>query len=116
MKLKPYKYQEAHLLEDTDNDKRVIFAQWINSLPETDLQFINFSNEAYFYLTESLNEQNNRMWLKGRPVDWIERPLQDANIWVWCAISANKNVRTIFFRKDRKSAYLHRYAQNFFLA
>ena len=52
------------MLEATDYDKRVIFAQWTNSLPKSDLQFMNFSNEAYFYLTESLIKQNNRMRLK----------------------------------------------------
>ena len=88
LKLKPYKYQEAHLLEPADYEKRVTFAKWFNSLPETDLQFMIFSDEAYFYLTESVNKQTNRMWLKERPVDWIER--QDAKVLVWCAISAKK--------------------------
>ena len=27
------------------------------------------SDEAYFYLTESINKQNNRMWFEDRPVD-----------------------------------------------
>ena len=77
-KLKPYKYQEGQELKQADYEKRVTFAEWINSLPESDLQLMIFSDEAYFYLTESLNNQNNRMWLKERPVGWVERPLQDA--------------------------------------
>lgn len=97
LKLKPYKYQEAHLLEPADYEKRVTFAGWINSLAETDLQFMNFSDEAYFYLTESVNKQNNRMWLNERPVDWIERPLHDAKVLVWCAISAKKIYGPYFF-------------------
>lgn len=97
LKLTPYKYQEVHKLEPPDYEKRVTFAEWINSLPETDIEFMNFSDEAYFYLTESVNKQNNRMWLKERPVDWIEKPLQDAKVLVWCAISAKKIYGPYFF-------------------
>ena len=32
LKLKPYKYQEAHLLEATNYDKRVIFALFLSPL------------------------------------------------------------------------------------
>ncbi len=56
-----------------------------------------FSDETYFYLTESLNKQNNLLWLKERPVDWIERPLQDEKVLVWCAISAKKIYGPFFF-------------------
>ncbi len=78
-------------------EKRVTFAEWINSIPESDLQLMIFSDEAYFYLTESLNKQNTRLWLKERPVDWIERPLQDEKVLVWCAISAKKIYGPFFF-------------------
>ena len=59
--LKPYKYQEAHLLMATDYEKRVLFAKWINSLPERNIEFMIFRDKAYFYLTESVNKQNNRL-------------------------------------------------------
>ena len=36
-----------------------------------------FSDEAYFYLSESVNKQNNRLWLKEKPLDWIEKALKD---------------------------------------
>ena len=75
----------------------MIFAEMFNSLSEIQIQFMNFSDEAYFYLTESVNKQNNRMWLKERPVDWIERPLNDAKVLVWCAISAKKIYGPFFF-------------------
>ena len=71
LKLKPYKYQEAHQLKPADYKKRADFAEWINSLPKTDQKVMIFSDEAYFYLTESLNKQNNRLWLKEKPIDWI---------------------------------------------
>ena len=87
------------MLEATDYDKRVIFAQWTNSLPKSDLQFMNFSDEAYFYLTESLNKQNNRMWLKERPVDWIERSLQDNKFWFGVRFPPKKFLDYIFSKR-----------------
>ena len=64
------------------------------------------SHEAYFYLTESINKQNNRMWLEERPLDWIENPLLDEKVLVWCGISCRKILRIILFRKIGKSAQL----------
>jgi len=37
------------------------------------------------------------MWLKERPIDWIERPLQDEKVLVWCGISANMIYGPYFF-------------------
>ena len=48
------------------------------------------SDETDFYLTESSNKQNNRVWLKERPAIGIERPLHDEKVLVFCAISATK--------------------------
>ena len=50
------------------------------------------SDEAYFYLTESINKQSNRMWLEERSLDWIEKP-------VWCGISCRKVYGPYFFEK-----------------
>ena len=90
--LKPYKYRMCHKLKDSDYPKRVEFARWYLSRPsDTPKYFIcSDSDEAYFYLTESINKQNNRMWCESRPTNWIEIPLHDEKIHVWCAISANR--------------------------
>ena len=34
-----------------------------------------------------LKFQNNRMLLNERSEDWIEKPLHDVKVLVWCAIS-----------------------------
>ena len=49
--------------------REVDFAEWINLLPKTDLNVMIFSDEAHFYFTESLNKQNNRLYLKEKPLD-----------------------------------------------
>lgn len=96
--LKPYKYQDYHELLPLDYPKRVKFAKWILSLPSDAINYFICTDEAYFYLTESVNKQNNRFWLESRPVDWIERPLHDEKVLVWCAISAKKIYGPFFLK------------------
>ena len=57
------------------------------------------SDEAYFYLTESINKPNYRMLLNERPEDWIEKPLHYAKVLVWCAISC-LNIYVPYFFKE----------------
>jgi branched-subunit amino acid aminotransferase/4-amino-4-deoxychorismate lyase len=58
------------------SDCRVRFILHRNSLgfylPDAnDTDFIIFSDEAWFRLTESVNQQNNIIWLKLKPIDVI---------------------------------------------
>ena len=69
LKLKPYKYQECQKLLEADYQKRVDLATWLLSLAPSVFQYIICTDESYFYLVESVNKQNNRMWLKERPTD-----------------------------------------------
>ena len=88
------------MLEPDDYPKRVELANWFLTLPKNTNEWFIFSDEAYFYLTESINKQNNRMWLESRPIDWIERPLFDDKVLVWCAISASKVYGPYFFEES----------------
>ncbi len=99
LKLKPYKYNDCHELLDGDDQRRMDFASWLSNLPANAHKWFIFSDESYFYLTESINKQNNRMWLESRPIDWIERPLNDEKVLVWCAISATKIYGPYFFEE-----------------
>ena len=66
------------------------------------------SDEAYFYLTEAINKQNNRLWLTERLGDWIEKPLHDAKVLVWCAITSRKVYGPYFFEESvNQHNYLH---------
>jgi len=62
--LKPYRRQIVHELEPADYEKRVKFANWFLSLPSNAINFIIFSDEAWFTLKEPENQQNNQLWLK----------------------------------------------------
>lgn len=99
LKLKPYKYQSIHQLYAIDYEKRVSFAQWWLGLSADSHKWLIATDEAYFYLTESINKQNNRLWLTERPEDWIEKPLHDAKVLVWCAVSCRKIYGPYFFEE-----------------
>ena len=112
--LKPYKYQSAHQLLPLDYEKRVFFAQWWLGLAKSAHKWLIASDEAYFYLTESINKQNNRMWLEERPVDWIEKPLHDEKVLVWCGISCRKIYGPYFFEESVNQHNYLEMLKNFF--
>ena len=95
--LKPYKFHLWHKLEDKDYEKRLNFAHWFLKQPESTHEYIICSDEAYFYLTLPLNNQNNRQWSKSNPYIGIEKPLNDQKNLVWCAISANRVFGPYYF-------------------
>ena len=108
LQLKPFKYQSSHELLPPDYAKRVNFAQWWQGLPKDAQLWLIASDEAYFYLTEAINKQNNRLWLTERPGDWIEKPLHDAKVLVWCAITSRKVYGPYFFEESvNQHNYLH---------
>ncbi len=57
------------------------------------------TDEAFSFLTESINKQNYRFWLTERPEDWIAKPLDDAKVLVWCAVSCRK-IYSPYFLQD----------------
>ena len=95
--LKPYKFHLWHKLGDKDYEKRLNFAHWFLKQPESTHEYIICSDEAYFYLTLLLNNQNNRQWSKSNPYIGIEKPLNDQKNLVWCAISANRVFGPYYF-------------------
>ena len=72
------------------------------------------SDEAYFYLTESINKQNDRMWLEERPLDWIEKSRHDEKVLVWCGISCRKVYGPFFFEKPVNQHNYLEMLNNFF--
>ena len=91
--------ESTFIHKSLDYEKRVIFAQsWLDLKKDAHIWLIA-TNKAYFYLTESINKQNNRMWLNERPEDWIEKPLHDVKVLAWCAISCRKIYGPYFFEE-----------------
>lgn len=97
LKLKPYKEPSVHMLQAPDYKKRLDFAHWYFKTRKLNHEKIICTDEAYFYLTKSLNKQNNRFWLNEKTLDAVEKPLQDKRLLVFCAISAEKIYGPFYF-------------------
>ena len=95
--LKPYKFHQWHKLECQDYEKRLEFATWFLNQPEQTKDYLICSDEAYFYLTLPINNQNNRIWSESQPCVDVETPLHDQKILVWCAISAKRVFGPFYF-------------------
>ena len=114
LNLKPFKTQAVQKLEVADYEKRVQFAEWFLNRPKNTVDYIIFSDEAYFYLTEKVNKQNNRLWLEYNPYETRQVPLHDEKVLVWCAISASKIYGPFFFLENVNQDNYLEMLQNFF--
>ena len=114
LKLKPYKSQHCHALQPGDPAKRVEFATWALSLPESATEWFIFSDEAWFTLEESVNKQNDRSWLPSRPQEEIEQQLHGEKVMVWCAISVNRVFGPFFFDTTVNAANYLEMLKDFF--
>lgn len=105
--LKPYKPQIVQKLLPTDYAKRLEFAEWYLSQSAEVQQNMIFSDEAWFYLTQPINKQNNRIWAESNPNELVEKPLHDQKVMVWCGISAKRVFGPYFFDSTvNKDSYL----------
>ncbi len=59
-------------------------------IPQEKSEYLNVSDEAYFYLT-------NRIWDIERSTDGIEKPLHFLKLLVFCAIYATKTYEPYYF-------------------
>jgi hypothetical protein len=62
------------------------------------------TDEAHFYLSGFVNEQNFRYWSNVKPRQLHQKPLQSARIRVWCAVSSFGIVGPYFFKDDNEIA------------
>ena len=86
MHLKPYKSHLWHKLEYRNFVKRLNFAHRFLKQSKSIREYIICIDEAYFYLTLFVNNQNNRYWSVSQPYIRTETLLNDQKILVWRAI------------------------------
>ena len=65
-------------------EKRVKFSHWFLKHRTKMEQTIIMTDEAYFYLTPTKNNQNTRYWLTEPSNFGIVKPLHDEHILVFC--------------------------------
>ena len=69
--------------------------------PDDTLVF--FSEEAHFYLSESVNKQNMRYWRPKNPRELHQRPLHALRVTVWCALSRVDIIGQWFFKENEQA-------------
>ena len=111
---KPYKFHQWHKLEQEDYGKRLNFADWFLKLPKSAPEYMICCDEAYFYLTLPVNNQNNRQWSQVQPYIGVETPLHDQKILVWCAISVDRVFGPYYFEDTVNQHNYMEMLQNFF--
>ncbi|GFS92973.1 ATP-binding cassette sub-family A member 3 [Trichonephila clavipes] len=60
---------------------------------------ILFSDEAHFWLNGYINKQNCRIWNEVNPQVYVETPLHQEKLTVWCALWAGGIIGPYFFKK-----------------
>jgi hypothetical protein len=100
LKLRPHKTTVIHALQPRNSASRFCFCSWfLQSVGEAqiDLQLTFFSYEAWFHLQGYINMKNNHYWSSQNPRVTHEVLLHSVKVGVWCALSARRIVRPVFF-------------------
>ncbi|GFU54903.1 transposable element Tc3 transposase [Trichonephila clavipes] len=61
---------------------------------------ILFSDEAHFWLNGYVNKQNCCIWSEANPQVYVETPLHQEKLTVWCALWAGGIIGPYFFKND----------------
>jgi Asp-tRNA(Asn)/Glu-tRNA(Gln) amidotransferase B subunit len=96
----PYRITQVQVTEEGNYRRRAHCCNWfLQALHDgvLDPKLTFFTDEAWFHLSGYINAQNNRYWSSINLKQMFEVPLHDQKIGVWCAITASRIVRPIFF-------------------
>ncbi|GBL84520.1 hypothetical protein AVEN_117258-1 [Araneus ventricosus] len=113
LRLYAYKLQIVQKLQPNDGQRRVAFAVSILSRIEIEHDFLNlitFSDEVTFYVSNKVNKHNCKIWSSENPHAVHEVERNSPKINVWCALSHDTVIDTVFFAETSVAAniYLHK--------
>lgn len=98
----PYKYQRVQMLQLTDFQLRLNFAnEYLIRYDEDDsfpLQIL-WTDEAHFTLSGSVNSKNCVHWAEKNPHEIFASPLHEAKVTVWCGITGSFVIGPYFFEE-----------------
>lgn len=119
LKRYPYKLQHNQELKPLDFDSRQDFANLVfNKMEEQHdwLHTVLWTDEAHFTLSGAVNTHNCRVWTTENPHAFVEVPLQQPKVTVWCGFTADFIIGPFFFEEVTKTGFKtvsitgHRYA------
>ena len=99
LKCCPYKMKVMQELKDSDFQKRLDFANDFTENFLDELDYVIWSDEAYFYLDGSVHTQNAYIWSSDNPHEFVTKPLHSEKICVWFAFSAKIVVPPVVIEK-----------------
>ncbi|GFX73059.1 transposable element Tcb2 transposase [Trichonephila clavipes] len=78
-------------IHQNDHQARRRFVEWAQNeiavVPDFHKRIL-FSDEAHFWLNGYVNKQNCRIWSEANPQVYVETPLHQEKLTVWCALWA----------------------------
>lgn len=109
LKLFPYRIQNLHELLPRDHVLRLAFAQdFITHVELNDdwLDHIFWSDEAHFTLSGQVNTHNCRIWSTENPHAFVQSPLHDKKVTVWCGLTSSFIIGPYFFHEIDEAGVL----------
>lgn len=100
LRLYPYRIQRLHKLEPGDPQRRLAFAQDFLTRVAIDddwLDTILWTDEAHFTLTGQVNSRNCVIWANENPHAFVQTPLHDQKVTVWCGVTSHCMLGPYFF-------------------
>lgn len=104
----PYKLQHNQELKPPDFDSRRDFANLVfNKMEEQHdwLHTVLWTDEAHFTLSGAVNTHNCRVWTTENPHAFVEVPLQQPKVTVWCGFTADFIIGPFFFRGSHTDGF-----------
>ncbi|GFU52985.1 hypothetical protein TNCV_1142751 [Trichonephila clavipes] len=78
-------------IHQNDHQARRRFVEWAQNeiavVPDFHKRIL-FSDEAHFWLNGYVNKQNCRIWREANPQVYVETPLHQEKLTIWCALRA----------------------------
>ena len=103
----PYKVQQE--LNPIDHPMRFRFAKWTCDRLTEDAYFaknIIFSDEAHFDLVGYINKNDCRIWGTENPHPYIEKPMHQKRVTVWCGFWSRGIIAAFFFENEQGEAVI----------
>ena len=108
LKMYPYKLQHNQELKPPDFDSRRDFANWVfNKMDEQHdwLHTVLWTDEAHFTLSGAVNTHNCRVWTTENPHAFVEIPLHQPKVTVWCGFTADFIIGPFFFEEVTQTGF-----------